>query len=71
MYGNILQLTRDGLPFSWRLKMGTEIPKEMSPWFRSVLSLSTRSGPVLMPMKPAKAQDQPCLKRPFSQIASF
>jgi hypothetical protein len=28
-------------------------------------------GPLLMPMKPAKEQDQARLKRPFSRIASF
>ena len=30
-----------------------------------------RSAPLPMPMNRAKAQDQPCLKCPFSRIARF
>jgi hypothetical protein len=29
--------------------------------------IASRSAPLLMPMNPAKAQDQPRLKRPFSR----
>ena len=35
------------------------------------LSLLPAAAPLLMPMNPAKAQDQPRLKRPFSRIARF